>query len=425
MKNTHKTILKNGATIVTSAMDDAESVALGLWANAGGRHEKASQTGISHFLEHLLFKGTKTRSALQISQAIEGRGGYLNAFTQEENTCYYARLPYEFLPQAVDVLTDMYMNATITEADLERERAVIIEEIKMYQDQPQAVVQEQLQEAMYVNHAMGRPLAGSEKTLLPIDRKAMLDYKARAYTPSATVFAFAGRIKHEDCVACVEKAFASAGKRKGLTYQLVSGETKQKPFIMTRKDIGQVHAVAGFRTFGRHDDRRYAMRLLNGILGENMSSRLFQTVREKNGLCYSIHSSYQLFEETGMFTISGGFDAARAEAALKLTCKEIRRIIEKKVTASELKRAKDYLQGTFRLGLEGAEHQMLLLGSSILNYGRLIPPSETLEGIRKVTVEDVQHVAESVFTPSRMTLSLVVPNEQKQSEADWQSVFTF
>jgi predicted Zn-dependent peptidase len=155
-----------------------------------------------------------------------------------------------------------------------------------------------------------------------------------------------------------------------------------------------------------------------------MSSRLFQTVREKHGLCYSINSSYQLFEETGMFTISGGFDAARAEAALKLTCKEIRRIVDTKVTTSELKRAKDYLQGTFRLGLEGAEHQMLLLGSSILNYGRLIPPSETLAGIQKVTAEDVRAVAETVFMPTRMTLSLVVPKEQKQNEADWQKVFT-
>jgi len=277
---------------------------------------------------------------------------------------------------------------------------------------------------MYVNHSMGRPLAGSEKTLLPIDRKAMLDYKARAYTPSATVFAFAGRLSHEACVACVEKAFASIPKRKGLSYPLVGGDTKQKSFVLTRKDIAQVHAVAGFRTFGRHDDRRFAMRMLNGILGENMSSRLFQSVREKHGLCYAIQSSYQLFEETGIFTISGGFDAARAEAALKLTCKEIQRIIEKKVTPAELKRAKDYLQGTFRLGLEGVEHQMLLLGSSILNYGRLIPPSETLAGIQKVTAEDVRLVAETIFMPSRMTLSLVVPNEQKQSDDDWQRVFT-
>jgi predicted Zn-dependent peptidase len=424
MKNANITILKNGATIVTSEMADAESVAIGLWANAGGRHERASETGISHFLEHLLFKGTPTRNALQISQAIEGRGGYLNAFTQEENTCYYARLPYEYMEQAVQVLTDMYMNAKITEADLQRERAVIIEEIKMYQDQPQSVVQEQLQEAMYVNHSLGRPLAGSEKTLLPVDRKAMLDYKARAYTSASTVFAFAGRLKHDACVACVEKLFGAIPKKKGLSYKLVDGKTQQKPFVMSRKDIGQVHAVAGFRTFGRHDDRRFAMRVLNGILGENMSSRLFQTVREKNGLCYSIQSSYQLFQETGMFTISGGFDVARAEAALKLTSKEVRRIIDTKVTAAELKRTKDYLQGTFRLGLEGVEHQMLLLGSSILNYGKLIKPEETLEGIRKVTVEDVQHVAETVFTPSRLTLSLVVPNEQKQSEADWQKLFT-
>lgn len=424
MKNANITILKNGATVATSEMEDAESVAIGLWANAGGRHETASQTGISHFLEHLLFKGTPSRTALQISQAIEGRGGYLNAFTQEENTCYYARLPYEYMTQAVDVLADMYLNATISQSDLERERAVIIEEIKMYQDQPQAVVQEQLQEAMYVGHPVGCPLAGSEKTLVPMDRATLLDYKTRAYTPAATVFAFAGRLRHEDCVACVEKLFGGLPKRKGLSYKLVDAKTKQKPFVMTRKDIGQVHAVAGFRTFGRHDDRRFAMRVLNGVLGENMSSRLFQTVREKHGLCYSIQSSYQLFEETGMFTISGGFDAARAEAALKLTSKEVRRIIDTKVGPAELKRAKDYLLGTFRLGLEGVEHQMLLIGSSILNYGRLIKPEETLEGIRKVTAEDVQHVAETVFTPSRLTLSLVVPNEQKQSEADWQKLFT-
>jgi predicted Zn-dependent peptidase len=424
MKNTNITILKNGATIVTSEMKDAESVAIGLWVNAGGRYETASQTGISHFLEHLLFKGTPSRTALQISQAVEGRGGYLNAFTQEENTCYYARLPYEFLTQVVEVLADMYMNASISQGDLERERAVIIEEIKMYQDQPQAVSQEQLHEAMYVGHPVGCPLAGSEKTLAPMNRKTLLDYKARAYTPAATVFAFAGRLRHEECVACVERLFGSLPKRKRLAYKKVDARTRQRPLVLTRKDIAQVHAVAGFRIFGRHDDRRFALRVLNGILGENMSSRLFQSVREKHGLCYSIQSTYQLFEETGIFKISGGFDASRAEAALKLTSKELRRIIDRKVSSAELKRAKDYLIGTFRLSLEGVEHRMLLIGSSILKYGRLIPPEETLEGIRKVTAEDIQNVAETIFTPNRLTLSLVVPNEQKQSEADWQKLFT-
>ncbi|MCL1921955.1 MAG: insulinase family protein [Kiritimatiellaeota bacterium] len=423
MKNIQITVLRNGATVATSAVDDAESVAFGVWAKVGGRYEKAAQSGMSHFLEHMLFKGTPTRSALQISQAIEGCGGYLNAFTQEESTCYYARLPHEFMPRAVEVLTDMYVNASVKQDDLERERAVIIEEIKMYQDQPQSVVQEQLQDTMFVSHALGRPLAGSEKTLMPVDRTVMLDFKARAYVPSATVFAFAGRLQHEACVACVEKAFGDVAKRKGLSYPPVTGATNQRPFVMARKDIAQVHAVAGFRIFGRHDSRRYALRVLNGLLGENMSSRLFQSVRERHGLCYSISSSYQLFDETGMFTISGGFDTQRAEAALRLTAKEVRRVIDKNVSAQELKRTKDYLLGTFRLGLEGTGSQMLLIGESLLHFGRVMLPAETIRGIQAVTADDVQRVAADVFAPERMTLSLVVPNAQPQDETAWRDTF--
>jgi len=423
MKNIEITVLKNGATVATSAVEDAESVAFGIWAKAGGRHERAAQSGMSHFLEHMLFKGTPTRSALQVSQAIEGCGGYLNAFTQEESTCYYARLPHEFMSKAVDVLTDMYANASVKQDDLERERAVILEEIKMYQDQPQSYVTEILQDAMFAGHALGRPLAGSAKTLLPVDHAAMLDYKAKAYAPSATVFAFAGRLEHETCVACVEKAFGGVAKRRGLTFQPVTDATKQRPFAMARKEIAQVHAVAGFRTFGRHDNRRFALRVLNGLLGENMSSRLFQSVRERHGLCYSIQSSYQLFDETGMFTISGGFDAQRAEAALKLTAKEVRRILDKKVSAQELKRTKDYLLGTFRLGLEGTGSQMMLLGESLLHFGRVMLPEETIRGIRAVTADDIQHVAVDTFAPERMTLSLVVPNAQPQDEAAWRETF--
>ena len=423
MKNIEITVLKNGATVVTSAVSDAESISFGVWAKVGGRYEKAAQSGMSHFLEHMLFKGTPTRSALQVSQAIEGCGGYLNAFTQEESTCYYARLPHEFMPRAVEVLTDMYVNASVKQDDLDRERDVILEEIKMYQDQPQAHVQELLQDSMFANHSLGRPLAGNEKTLLPVDRAAMLDYKAKAYVPSATVFAFAGRLRHEECVACVEKAFGHVAKRKRLTFTPVTGATKQRHFAIAKKEIAQVHAVAGFRVFGRHDKRRFALRVLNGLLGENMSSRLFQSVRERHGLCYSIQSNYQLFDETGMFTISGGFDTQRAEAALRLTAKEVRRVIDKKISPQELKRTKDYLLGTFRLGLEGTGHQMLMLGESLLHFGRVVLPEETIKGIQAVTAEDIQGVAADTFVPARMTLSLVVPNNQPQDETAWRDTF--
>jgi predicted Zn-dependent peptidase len=419
LENVQVTVLKNGATVVTSPDAGAESVALGIWVGAGGRHEPAAIAGASHFLEHMLFKGTPTRSALAISQAIEGRGGYLNAFTQEEGTCYYARLPHEYLAQAFDVLADMYLNASVGEEDFNRERDVILEEIKMYQDLPQHVVQEKLQEAMFKGHALGAPLSGDEPTLRGMTRETLLGYKARAYTPGATVFAFAGRLDHGACVACVERAVGGMRKAKGLAFKRVDGRVRQERLSLVRKEIAQVHAVVGFRVFGRHDDRRYALRVLNSLLGENMSSRLFQSVRERRGLCYSIQSSFQLFEETGLFAVSGGFDTRRAVAALKLTAKEIRRVLAVKVGAGELKRAKDYLLGTFRLGLEGTSSQMTYIGESMQNYGRVVPPEETIAAIQAVTADDVRGVADDIFEPSRMTLSLVVPAAQPESEEAW------
>lgn len=413
------TRLKNGATVVSSAQADAESVAVGVWVSVGGRHEKASLSGASHFLEHMLFKGTAKRSALAISQAIEGRGGYLNAFTQEESTCYYARLPYEYLPQAFDVLSDMYVGASLKDEDLVRERDVILEEIKMYQDLPQHVVQENLQGALFKGHALGKPLSGSEKTLSAMGRETLLQYKTRAYTPAATVFAFAGRLDHAACVACVERAVGGMRSGRGVPFKAVDGSVSQERFVRTKKEVTQVNAVVGFRVFGRHDDRRYALRVLNGLLGENMSSRLFQSVRERRGLCYSIQSSFQLFEETGVYAISGGFDSQRALAALKLTAREVRRVIDTRVGAQEMKRTKDYLLGTFRLGLEGTGSQMMYLGESLLNYGRVVRPEETIAGIQAVTAEDVQRVAADVFDPCRMTLSLVVPDAQPQDETEW------
>ena len=392
---------------------------MGIWVGVGARYEKASLTGASHFLEHMLFKGTSTRSALQVTQAIEGRGGYLNAFTQEESTCYYARIPHEYLPQAFEVLADMYLNASLNEDDLNRERDVILEEIKMYQDQPQHVVQEKLQEALFKGHALGMPLSGDEKSLVKMGRETLLRFKAQAYTPCSTVFAFAGRLEHEACVACVTAALGGVRKGRGVDFKAVDSTVGQDPYVLVKKDIAQVQAVVGFRVFGRHDDRRYALRVLNAIFGENMSSRLFQSVRERHGLCYSILSSFQLFEETGVFAISGGFDTQRAMAALKLTAKEVRRLLDTKVSARELKRAKDYLLGTFRLGLEGTGNQMMFIGESFLNYGRLVRPEETLAGIQAVTADDVQRVASDVFEPSRMTVSLVVPNAQPESEGDW------
>jgi predicted Zn-dependent peptidase len=413
------TTLPNGTRIITSPQPDAESAAVGIWIGVGGRYESAALTGASHFIEHMLFKGTRRRSARAISQAIEGRGGYLNAYTQEDGTCYYARLPHEFWHEALDVLADMYLEPRLTPADLARERDVIIEELRMYRDQPQHVVQEQFTEAVWPGHALGRPLAGTERSLKAMTRDRLDAFRRAHYTPAATVFAFAGRITHDACVEQVTRLVGQRPAGRSPTPKAFPARLPQERIRLVRREIEQVHAVIGFRTFGRHDPRRFALRVLNGALGENMSSRLFQIVREKHGLAYSVQSSYQLLGDTGAVTVSAGLDRARADQALRLVASEIDRIRRKPMGPAELRRTRDYLLGSFRLGLEGASSQMTWAGEGLLQYGKFISPDAVIAKLKAITADDVQCVAQQILDPRRLTVALVVPQDHPLDEAGW------
>jgi predicted Zn-dependent peptidase len=413
------TTLPNGAQVITSTQPDAESVAVGFWVAVGGRHEEAAVAGASHFIEHMLFKGTRRRTARQISQAIEGRGGYLNAYTQEDATCYYARLPHERLAEAFDVLVDMYREPRLAPAEIDRERGVIIEEMRMCHDQPQHVVQEQLMDGLWFRHPLGRPLVGSEKTLRGMTRADLDAFRRNHYTPCNTIFAIAGRLDHDAAVTLVRDAVGrlAAGRRR--RFRTADRRVRQESFRLARRDIEQVHAAIGFRGFGRHDRRRFALRVLNSILGENMSSRLFQIVREKHGLAYAVQSSFQLFDETGALVVSAGLDRARAADALRLIAREVARLRSQPVGAGELRRARDYLQGQFRLGLEGTGSQMQWVGESLLHYGRYVKPAEVLQQLLAVTADDIRCVCAELCTPRRLTLSLVVPEKDPANERQW------
>ena len=413
------TTLPNGIRVITSPQADAESVALGFWVDVGGRHEEAALAGASHFIEHMLFKGTRRRSAKEISQAIEGRGGYLNAYTQEDATCYYARIPHERLGEAFDVLVDMYREPKFAPADIDRERGVIIEELRMCHDQPQHVVQEQLMDGLWSGHPLGRPLVGSEQTLQAMTRAGLDGFRRRHYQPGSTIFAMAGRVTHASAVALVKDAVGRMPAGRRPAFRKVDRRVGQKRFRLARREIEQIHAAVGFRGFGRHDPRRFALRMLNSILGENMSSRLFQIVREKHGLAYAVQSSFQLFDETGAMVVSAGLDRARAADALRLIAREVARMREKPVTAGELRRARDYLQGQFRLGLEGTSSQMQWIGETLTNYGRFVKPDEVLGCLLAVTADEMQQVAAELFTPRRLTLSLVVPEKDPSDEKQW------
>jgi len=425
LKNVKITVLDNALTVLSCSDPGAESVAAGVWVRAGGRHETNQQAGFSHFLEHMLFKGTATRSALEITRAIEGRGGYLNAYTQEESACYYVKLPYELMEQGVDVLCDMYMNSLLSEDEIGREREVILEEIKMYQDLPHHFVQEKLQEAMFRNHALGRPLAGSEESLNPVDHRMLMAYKEERYRPGSTLIAFAGRVDHDDCVRCVDQRLGRLPAGEGSQFGVVDSSFGQDPLVIVGKGVTQVQAVLGFRIFGRHDQRRFALRVLNGLLGENMSSRLFQSVRERHGLCYSIQSGYQLFEDAGIFSISGGFDSRRVAKALRLTVKELRMLVDGGLEEDELQRTKEYLLGTFRLGLESISSRMNFLGESYINYRHIRTPESVLEGIRSVTAAEVRNLAAEILTESNMTLAMVAPARLSRDESRWLDAVKF
>jgi predicted Zn-dependent peptidase len=410
MSNEVKTTrLPNGVRVVTSAMPHVQSVTLGIWIGVGARHEPGAQSGVSHFLEHLLFKGTKRRSSRAISQAIEGRGGYLNAFTQEESTCYYARVPFDHMRQAMDVLVDMFLNARFDRADIDKERGVIVEEIMMYRDQPQHRVYDLLAESLWKEHALGRPIIGTPETLGSLSRRDIVGYRDARYRGGSTVFALAGCIEHEACVELVSGFLGRLERGARLRATAVTPRVGQSRTAFEGREIEQTHVALGIRMFGRSDERRYALRLLNVVLGENMSSRLFQIVREKHGLAYSVSSSCQLHDETGALIVSAGLDKAQLVKTLGLISRELLRLKQDPIGGVELKRAREYVIGQLRLGLESTSNRMMWIGDHILSHGRVIPPEETIREVTRVTADDIRKLARAVLRPGHTSLAVVSP----------------
>ncbi|OGV47011.1 MAG: hypothetical protein A2X46_07685 [Lentisphaerae bacterium GWF2_57_35] len=414
--NFQETTLSNGIRVATAGMGHVESVAMGVWVGVGGRYEDKKLSGVSHFIEHLLFKGTENRSARDISQSIEGRGGYFNAFTQEESTCYYARIAAEHTWSTFDILSDMYLHPRFASEDIEKERGVIIEEIMMYRDQPQHCVQEMLGESLWANHPLGRPLIGTVENIERVSREEILGFKAKKYVPSNTVVVFAGKVDHAECVKRVSGILSGARKSAKPSYKKVEKSCLQEKVAVSTKDIEQTHIAMGVRLFGRHDARKYSLKVMSIVLGENMSSRLFQIVREKHGLAYSIHSSVELYDETGVLSIQAGVDRKRSDKAFDLIVRELKQMKTKKVGASELRRAKDYAIGQLRIGMESTTNQMMWAGENIMNFGRFIQPDEVIASIEKVTDKDIHQVAGEVLDADKLSVAMVTPNGETGHE---------
>ncbi len=409
------TRLPNGVTVVTAEMPAMASVSLGIWVAVGGRNESAKFCGISHFIEHLLFKGTPRRNARRISQEIEGLGGYLNAFTSEENTCIYAKAHRRHLPEVLDVLTDMFQRSLFSPEEIRKERDVIKDEIAMYHDQPHQLVHDLLNETLWPNHPLGRPLTGSVRSLNRIQRPQLVSFYRSHYVGAATVVAAAGNLRHGPFVDKVRRQMRFWPQGSMPSFLPVNTKQHEPRICCHVKETAQTQVALGIRTCSRHDPRRYALRLLNALLGENMSSRLFQILREDLGLAYAVQSSANFFEDEGALVISAGLEPPKLLQVMTLIQKELRRLVEAAPSATELRRARDYVLGQVDLSMENSEHQMNWLGEHVLGYGKLVSPLEHKRALSRVRPSDIRRVAADFIRSERLSLALVSPvNEPPQ-----------
>lgn len=399
--------LKNGIRCVGHNIPDRDSLSIGVWINVGARYETEREGGISHFLEHLLFKGTRRRSAEDIKEAIEGRGGAMNGFTSEEFTCYLVKVLKRDIETALDVLSDMVLNPRLAPKDIEKERTVIKEEIKMYLDLPSHHVHDLLVEMLWPGQPLGRNLAGTLETVNAITRGDIAGYKDRFYNSSNIVIAACGNMEYRGFFSRCEKYFKSASKEQRSVFKKASEVQKKPRLTVLSKDTEQTHLALGLHAFGRNDPDRYALTFLHIILGGNMSSRLFRELRERRGLVYEIGTHTKKFYDTGAFLISAGLDTKKIVKSLDLMTKELRKIKTEPVGREEFERAREYYRGQLLLGLEDTADHMLWMGEYMSAEGRIPSPREVLAKIDKITPDDIKRVANRVFKDSGLNLALI------------------
>jgi len=410
-----ETKLSNGLRIITAEMPYMESVAVGILSGVGGRYEQEEKQGISHFLEHACFKGTKKRSARQISQAIEGIGGSINGFTSEEITCYYAKVRYPKFEQAFDVLVDMYRKAVFDSTEMERERGVIKEEIKMYMDMPGQLVYDDFSSTIWKNHPLGRSVLGTFDSVDGITRKDLINFRKNNYSTNNTVISVAGNISHDTVLKIVKKYFARLKSGEIMPeFKPLSQKQKAPRINIRNQPTEQAHLVAGFRTIGRLHPDRFALRVLSNILGGNMSSRLSHQIREKRGLAYSVHSHLAKFIDVGALMISVDTDVKKLPDALKLILKICSDIANNGVKKSELRHAKEYLNGIMALAMEHTTEYMIWLGRKSLTGGEITTVDHLIEYTNNVTLEDVHRVAKDIFQNNRLNVALIADNIDKK-----------
>ena len=403
----HKTVLKNGVRIISEQLEHLRSVSLAIWVDAGSRDEVKSENGIFHFTEHMIFKGTENRSSLQIAKELDAIGGLSNAFTGKENTCFHARVLGEHFAHIADILSDIFLHSTFDVDDLERERQVILQEISMVEDTPDDHIHVLFNRLFWADHPIGMPVLGNEKTVSAIERETILKYINKFYVPERILVAGAGNVDHQSMVSYFEPLFS----------QLETGDSNPKNDIprsntsvsVQYRDLEQVHICLGGEAPSQTSDRRFACVVLNTILGGNMSSRLFQEIRENRGLAYSVYSFLSSYIDAGLLGVYVATDSQNVNPVLEAIKNEIKKICKGEISKSDLAAAVDHLIGGIYLSSESADNRMMRIAKNEFVFQKYVSYEELVSKLQQVTVDEVVEVASDIFQGGTVSLSTLGP----------------
>ena len=403
-----QTQLSNGLRVISEQMAHVRSVSVGIWINSGSRREEGAENGISHFIEHMVFKGTETRTAEAIAREMDGLGGHLDAFTGKELVSFNAKVLDEHLPAAFEVLADMVLNPVFRQDDIEKEKGVILEELKMEADSPEYQVHEAFLSNFWRGHPLGQSILGTKETITGFTQGMIGSYWRRIYTPANIIVTAAGNVRHEQIVALAAQYFDKLAPGPALEQQ--PPPEPHAPVLTKRKNsLEQVHLIIGVPSYPAAHPNRFAAYTMNTLLGGTMSSRLFQNIREQRGLAYSVYSEASSYRDSGYLSISAGLSRESLDEVIGLVLEEFRRFKNELVGEEELRRAKNHLKGSLMLGLESTSSRMTNLARQQIYFGRFPTLDELLENIEGVTAEQMQQVAQEFFQPSKIGLAVLGP----------------
>jgi predicted Zn-dependent peptidase len=406
VREVEATTMPNGIRVATEAMPQVRSVSVGVWIGSGARRETASENGISHFIEHMLFKGTQNRSAEEIARSVDSWGGHLDAYTAKEIVSFNAKILDEQLPAAFEVLSDLVLHPLFDPADIEKEKGVILEELKMDVDNPEYLVHETFSRHFWKNHPLGRSIIGTKATIRSFARPLIEDYYSRVYEPRNIVITAAGRIEHACMVELVDKYFGGL-RARDVNHEDPAPRASSPLILKNKRSLEQVHLCMGVPAYPLTHPQRYACYLLSTILGGGMSSRLFQNIREKHGLAYSVFSELQLYHDTGCLAVYAGTSLETASRVIQMTMDEFRRLAGELVPDDELRRAKDHLKGSLALSLESTASRMSNLARQEIFFRRFFTYDEMVASINAVTPDEIRSVAEAFFSGRQVGLTML------------------